>query len=133
MDHAVLVVGYGEESDGRKYWLVKNRYKLTNMFISKNLKRISVHSWDLDTKRTRNLSPRRLGTEVLLCDCNIQSLSWVRYRYGICTIAIVNPETFPGSVPHRGGQTSYPFSELALQSLVFRRTLWYSGELLSLF
>ncbi|CAO2596376.1 Procathepsin L [Lemmus lemmus] len=30
LDHAVLVVGYGEESDesdGKKYWLVKNRYK----------------------------------------------------------------------------------------------------------
>ncbi|XP_005078484.2 procathepsin L-like [Mesocricetus auratus] len=26
LDHAILVVGYGEESDGRKYWLVKNSW-----------------------------------------------------------------------------------------------------------
>ncbi|KAG5879821.1 hypothetical protein JTB14_007673 [Gonioctena quinquepunctata] len=26
MNHAVLIVGYGQESDGKKYWLVKNSY-----------------------------------------------------------------------------------------------------------
>ncbi|OBS76496.1 hypothetical protein A6R68_17052, partial [Neotoma lepida] len=26
LDHAMLVVGYGEESDGKKYWLVKNSW-----------------------------------------------------------------------------------------------------------
>ncbi|XP_056633761.1 cathepsin L-like isoform X2 [Diorhabda sublineata] len=26
MNHAVLIVGYGQEADGRKYWLVKNSY-----------------------------------------------------------------------------------------------------------
>jgi hypothetical protein len=34
--HSMLLVGYGftgRESDGRKYWLVKNRYKLPKLFI----------------------------------------------------------------------------------------------------
>lgn len=34
--HSVLLVGYGfigRESDGRKYWLVKNRYNLPKLFI----------------------------------------------------------------------------------------------------
>nr|XP_023030307.1 cathepsin L-like [Leptinotarsa decemlineata] len=26
MNHAVLIVGYGQEPDGRKYWLIKNSY-----------------------------------------------------------------------------------------------------------
>jgi UDP-N-acetyl-D-mannosaminuronic acid transferase (WecB/TagA/CpsF family) len=34
--HAVLLVGYGfigRESEGRKYWIIKNRYKLPKLFI----------------------------------------------------------------------------------------------------
>lgn len=34
VNHVVLVVGYGsegEETDGKKYWLVKNRYGLPNI------------------------------------------------------------------------------------------------------
>lgn len=29
LNHAILIVGYGQEADGRKYWLVKNSYGTT--------------------------------------------------------------------------------------------------------